>query len=65
MVARIVKARLILPQANSLYYKVGATSVNLFWDFTIKLRFFHFLSYYARNLLKNIVTNNVFFRFCT
>ena len=35
MVARIVKARLILPQANSLCYKVGATSVNLFWDFTI------------------------------
>ena len=35
MVARTVKARLILPQANSLCYKDGTTSVNLFSDFTI------------------------------
>ena len=35
MVAQTVKLRPILPQANSLCYKVDATSVNLFSDFTI------------------------------
>ena len=37
MVARTVKLRPILPQANSPCYKVDATSVNLFSDFTIRL----------------------------
>ena len=37
MVARTVKLRPILPQANILCYKVDATSVNLFSDFTIRL----------------------------
>ena len=35
MVARTVKLHPILPQANSLCYKINTTSVNLFLDFTI------------------------------
>ena len=38
MVAGTVKLRPILPQANSLCYKVDAPSVNLFLDFTIMSR---------------------------
>lgn len=38
MVVRTVKAHLILPQeTNSLCYKIDATSVKLFSDFTIKV----------------------------
>ena len=44
MVARTIKSRPTLPQANSLCYKVDATSVNLFSDFTINLRILHFFS---------------------
>ena len=54
MVARTVKARLILPQANSLCYKDGATSVNLFSDFTINV----FLSSECRSHLGEYAANH-------